>query len=156
MDDPSLLLSPHFFLLAVLTKNKSFEVESLNNNFLKLLTLKVSPNANEMRVRIKDKLQDVPLFRHSKRTIRGYEMSLNPITKTVTNLWMQKVGKECGFEHNSTAYTLRYFASNSLDQNRECNSCRCCRFVFCHLSVLSPSRATTVYQQPLVRAWADF
>ncbi|KAL2272538.1 hypothetical protein FJTKL_06333 [Diaporthe vaccinii] len=116
--DPSLLLSPHVFLLAILIHNRAFKTDRLNEEPHRISTLRIHPDANELRLVLRDDIKDMPLFRRSIKTITGYEMSSTAaITQAMTGKWIQSVGKLLGFEHNTIAYNLRYFAGNSLDQS---------------------------------------
>lgn len=116
MYDPSLLLSPHLLLLAVLFKNRAFQSESLNDDPHLLSTLKVHPNANQLRLTLKDEFSEVFLFRQCEKTVGGIGMPQRPITQSMTGGWIKSIGKLLGFEHNTIAYSLRYFAGNRLDQ----------------------------------------
>lgn len=119
--DPSLLLSPHVFLLAILIHNRAFKTDRLNDEPHRISTLRIHPDANELRLVLRDDIKDMPLFRRSIKTITGYEMSTTAaITQAMTGKWIQSIGKLLGFEHNTIAYNLRYFAGNSLDQSGKC------------------------------------
>lgn len=118
MYDPSLLLSPHVFLLAVLVRNRAFEDEELNENPDKLAKLKISSRANQLQLRLKEEFDDRPLFRQSRRTLGGYKMSHNKaITQKMTGNWIKTSGQILGFEHHTITYNLRYMAGNNLDQS---------------------------------------
>lgn len=105
--DLSLFLSPHVFLLAILFKYRAFEVEGLNDHPHKLNMLRVSLKANELQLRLRDELNDVPLFRQAVKTVSGYEMSRDrAINQNITGDWMKKMGRMLGFEYTSTAYML--------------------------------------------------
>lgn len=135
MYDPSLLLSPHVFLLAVLFKNRAFQSESLNNDPHLLSTLKVHTSANQLRWTIKEDFSNTYLFRKCEKTVNGFAMSARPITQSMTGRWMKTIGHLLGFEHNTIAYSLRYFAGNSLDQSGMFLSC--CSFLRLLFSFLS-------------------
>lgn len=120
--DPSLLLSPHVFLLAILIRNRAFKNESLNDNPHLLSTLKIHPDSNELRLVLKDELKNEFLFRRTVRGIGGYVMSSQPISQDITGRWLKAIGKQLGFEHRTITYSLQYFAGNSLDQSSECKS----------------------------------
>ena len=117
MYDLSLLLSPRVFLLAILFRHRAFESEGLNDNPDKLSALRISPKANQLRLGLKRKMEDLPLFRQCVLGIEGYEMSSRPLTQNVMNKWIRSIGRLLGFEYSTIAYTLRYFAGNSIDQS---------------------------------------
>ncbi|KAI1260376.1 hypothetical protein F5Y18DRAFT_432324 [Xylariaceae sp. FL1019] len=122
MYDPSLLLSPHTFLLSLLFCHRVFVSEALNDNPHTLDILRVHPQSNELCLRIKDSWKEKPLFRKCIKGPLGYVVSDKPITQNMTNKWINSIGKELGFEHNTVAYSLRYFAGNSLDQHVDISS----------------------------------
>lgn len=115
--DPSLLLSPHVFLLAVLCHNRAFINEELNDNPHAISTLKLHAQTNQLLLAFKSSMMDMPLFRQSVSTPIGYQMSTTKkITSGITNKWLRTIGQLLGFKDNTIAYGLRYFAGNSLDQ----------------------------------------
>ncbi|CAJ2503094.1 Uu.00g104880.m01.CDS01 [Anthostomella pinea] len=115
--DPSLFLSPHVFLLAVLFRHRAFLSEPLNNDPHLLSRLKIHPSGNELPLSLKPELNDVHLFRRTKKTLAGFVMSEEPITYDTMRTWINRIGKLLGFEHNTICYNLRYMAGNNLDQN---------------------------------------
>lgn len=124
MYDPSLLLSPHVFLLAILYRHRAFKSERLNDNLGLLDSLKLSPSENEMRLALKPEIMDKFIFRRALKTPFGYDISDETISLAMMSEWISTVGRLAGFEYNTIAYSLRYMAGNSLDQNCECsNAC---------------------------------
>lgn len=120
MYNPSLLLSPHVFLLAILFRNRAFNSKSLNNNPHPISTLNCHPGSNQLRLTLKDEIGDEFLFRQFVRGVAGYEMDPTPpLTQSITGKWIKSIGQLLGFETNTIAYNLRYFAGNSLDQSGE-------------------------------------
>lgn len=116
--DPSLYLSPHIFLLAVLVKNRALEEEDLNDDPRKIFDLKPAAEANELPLLIKDEWKDIPLFRQPVRSQRGYVMSeVRPLTQSITGKWIKSVGQRLGFKNNTISYHLRYGAANVLDKS---------------------------------------
>lgn len=54
--DPSLMLSPQVFLLAILFRHRAFLSDDLNDNPHMLSTLKVFAGAKELPPKLKDRL----------------------------------------------------------------------------------------------------
>lgn len=116
--DPSLFLSPHIFLLAILFRIRAFDSESLNNNPHLLSTLNCHPGSNQLRLTLRDDIGEDFLFRQCVKGVLGYEMdSTRALTQSITGKWIKSIGRQLGFENNTIAYNLRYFAGNSLDQS---------------------------------------
>ena len=116
--DPSLLLSPHVFLLAILVHNRAFLNEELNDNPAKISELRISPTASELPLALKPQFNQMPLFRRAQQAANGYRMSDTlAISQAMTGRWISKIGQLLGFEHKTISYSLRYFAGNSMDQS---------------------------------------
>ncbi|KAM0814231.1 hypothetical protein AB5N19_00021 [Seiridium cardinale] len=100
--DPSLLLSPHVFLLGILFKNH----------------LNIINGENVLRLPLKDDLKDVLVFRRAGKDVYGFTTSRSVgITSAMMTTWLRRIGELAGFEHNTMSYSLRYNAGNNMDQN---------------------------------------
>ncbi|KAF7521542.1 hypothetical protein G7054_g12426 [Neopestalotiopsis clavispora] len=119
--DPSLLLSPHVFLLAVLFRHRAFKAEALNDSPNILHTLKVPQDCFELPLSFKDDIKDKFVFRQAIKTSGGYQMSDTAITYSTMKEWIKRIGMLCGFETNTICYVLRYWAGNNLDQSMVVN-----------------------------------
>ncbi|KAI0465727.1 hypothetical protein F4859DRAFT_507826 [Xylaria cf. heliscus] len=97
--DPSLLLSPHVFLLAILYRHRAFETENLNTSPAILNKLRIHPSRNEFPLHLRSNLNNIFIFRRAVKSIT------------------RRIGVLLGFEHNTISYNLRYMAGNNLDQN---------------------------------------
>ncbi|KAG6354084.1 hypothetical protein INS49_005055 [Diaporthe citri] len=115
--DPSLLLSPHVFLLAILFRRHAFMLESLNDNPHMLSELHVHPSGNELPLSLKDEIKGRYIFRRCVKTSIGFSMSNQPISQGMMGGWVKRIGLLLGFERNTICYSLRYMAGNSLDQH---------------------------------------
>lgn len=116
--DPSLLLSPHVFLLGILFKNRAFKPDALNDNPHDLAGLNIVEGENELLLPIRKELDDVPVFRRAVETPFGFKMSdTQPISQGMMTEWVKRIGELLGFEHSTISYSLRYMAGNSLDRS---------------------------------------
>ncbi|KAE9566472.1 hypothetical protein CGMCC3_g17382 [Colletotrichum fructicola] len=115
--DPSLLLSPHVFLLGILFRHQAFKAPSLTSPH-HLSKLDIHDGEKELPLPFKDDLGDTFIFRKAVYTMTGYQISLNErITAGMMNGWIKRIGEILGFNYPTTAYTLRYNAANAFDQS---------------------------------------
>ncbi|KAJ2981518.1 hypothetical protein NUW58_g6667 [Xylaria curta] len=115
--DPSLLLSPHVFLLAILYRYRAFETEGLNASLATLNKLRIYPSGNEFPLHLRPDFDNVFIFCRAAKSITGYTISDAPIGYDMMSKWIKRIGVLLGFEHNTISYNLRYMAGNNLDQN---------------------------------------
>ncbi|OXV06585.1 hypothetical protein Egran_05647 [Elaphomyces granulatus] len=76
--DPSLVLSPHVFLLGLLFADRAFrrvEGEEVLVSAEQLLHLNIRPECNELRLLLDPTLDDFPVFRQSVSTLQGTAIS---------------------------------------------------------------------------------
>lgn len=118
--DPSLLLSPHVFLLGILFKHRAFLAEDLNDYPHALSDLDIHDGEYELPLPLKDELQDVYVFRQTTQTVSGYTMCEKPITLGMMTAWVRRIGELLGFEHSTICYNLRYMAGNKMDRSGTC------------------------------------
>ncbi|KAH8654664.1 hypothetical protein BGZ61DRAFT_524198 [Ilyonectria robusta] len=115
MFDPTLLLSPHAFLLGILFRHRAFQASNLVSA-AQLDNLDIHPDERELRLPLRDDLDDVPLFRRAVKTATGFEMSLTePITYGMMAAWIKRIGEILGRLYTTICYSLRYNAGNELD-----------------------------------------
>ncbi|KAH8652841.1 C2H2 finger domain protein [Ilyonectria robusta] len=113
--DPTLLLSPHAFLLGILFRHRAF-LASYLVSAVQLDNLDIHPDDRELRLPLRDDLDDVPLFRLAVKTATGFEMSLTePITYGMMAAWIKRIGEILGRLYTTICYSLRYNAGNELD-----------------------------------------
>lgn len=115
--DPSLFLSPHVFLLAILFHHRAFFVERLNDRPRMLGEMDIADGDQQLLFQIKPELHDTYLFRRTEDTMTGPVTSNESITYNIVRNWVLSVGKLAGFETNTICYSLRYMTGNNLDQN---------------------------------------
>lgn len=113
--DPTLILSPHVFLLGVLFRHEAFRAPLLTSASC-LQGLYIHPGERELRLPLRQDLKNVPLFRRAVKTPKGLEMSLtDSITYGMMSGWIKRVGQLLGRLHTTICYSLRYNAGNELD-----------------------------------------
>lgn len=116
MFDPTLMLSPHVFLLAILFRRQAFD-SKLNEGPHLISTFNIHPGDNELLLGLKPEVMDEPIFRRVKKTISGYQLSQQRITESAMAQTTRTVGRPAGFEYSTIAYSLRYMAGNKMDKS---------------------------------------
>ncbi|KAG6358154.1 hypothetical protein INS49_014038 [Diaporthe citri] len=122
MYDPSLLLSPHVFLLAIIFRYKAFNSPSLNENPHELGQLRIHRGENEMYLSFRPEILNMYIFRKPIKTSSGYRMGTERLSQGTMSKWISTMGMLSGFEHSTMAYNLRYMAGNSLDRDANISS----------------------------------
>lgn len=126
--DPSLILSPHVFLLGLIFADRAFAAPNLKSA-TQLSKLDIRPSYQQLELLFKPSMLDVPVFRKSIRTGYGYEISPHELLTYATLLSLMKIsGLILGFLQPTRPYCLRYNASNEFNQSRKYH-------VFPHLSL---------------------
>ncbi|EFY90641.1 hypothetical protein J3458_013381 [Metarhizium acridum] len=117
MFDPSLLLSPHAFLLGILFRHQAFRACQLTSP-RQLDELDIHPGERELPLPLRSDLKEVCIFRRAVKTLTGYEMSTTKtITKGMIAGWIKRVGEIMGLQYETIPYSLRYNAANEFDQS---------------------------------------
>ncbi|KAK1840387.1 C2H2 finger domain-containing protein [Colletotrichum chrysophilum] len=117
MFDPSLLLSPHVFLLGILFRHQSFRAPSLTSPH-HLHSLDIHPGERELPLPLREGLNDTFVFRRAVETLTGYQISPDGrISSGMMAAWIKRIGEILGFEYPTIAYSLRYNAANAFDQS---------------------------------------
>ncbi|KAH0419558.1 hypothetical protein CcaCcLH18_14355 [Colletotrichum camelliae] len=121
MFDPSLLLSPHVFLLGVLFRHRAFNASNLTSPH-HLDILDIHPGERELPLPLKEDLNNTFIFRRAVETLTGYQISPNKrISSGMMAAWIKRIGEILGFEYPTIAYNLRYNAANAFDQSVDVN-----------------------------------
>ncbi|PLN74657.1 hypothetical protein BDW42DRAFT_189660 [Aspergillus taichungensis] len=119
--DPSLVLSPHVFLLGLIFADRAFdrvEDEEILVSASQIPELRIRDGCNELPLRIDPALDDVPIFRMSERTLQGISISPDkPLPYTTIEPWVKKIGAITGFLQVTRPYSLRYRAGTALDSS---------------------------------------
>ncbi|KAJ6112296.1 hypothetical protein N7523_002118 [Penicillium sp. IBT 18751x] len=119
--DPSLVLSPHVFLLGLLFADHAFDRvdgEEVLVSASQLPRLRIRDECNELRLQIDSAMDDVPVFRMSERTVNGIGISpINPLPYSTLEPWVKKIGVITGIRQVTRPYSLRYGAGTALDSS---------------------------------------
>ncbi|CCF42280.1 C2H2 finger domain-containing protein [Colletotrichum higginsianum] len=119
MFDPSLLLSPHVFLLGILFRHQAFRAGSLISPD-QLKKLDICPDELELPLPLREKLNDTYIFRRAVLGTEGYVLSTNePISEAMMGAWFKRIGELMGLEYSTILYSLRYNAANGFDQSAD-------------------------------------
>lgn len=114
--DPSLIVSPHVFLLGILFANQAFEVDDLTSAD-QLSGLDIMQGDQELPLPLKASLRDVFVFRKAKKTADRYAMTKEGLPYSTAAQWIRTIGKLAGFATPTIAYSLRYNAANTFDKS---------------------------------------
>lgn len=117
MFDPSLTLSPHVFLLAILFRRQAFDSNLNTDGPHGLSELQIKEGENELPIYLKPELSEEFIFRRVEKTISGYQMSRARISSHAMCKTVSTIGVLAGFEHPTISYSLRYMAGNNMDQD---------------------------------------
>jgi Protein of unknown function (DUF3435). len=121
--DPSLVLSPHVFLLGLLFADRAFDRvdgEDVLVSASQLPQLRIRDECNELRLLIDPAMDDVPVFRMSERTLDGIGISpIMPLPYSTLEPWVKKIGVITGIRQVTRPYSLRYGAGAALDSSGE-------------------------------------
>ncbi|CAG8076758.1 unnamed protein product [Penicillium salamii] len=119
--DPSLVLSPHVFLLGLLFADRAFDRvdgEEVLVLASQLPRLQIRDECNELRLQLDPAMDDVPVFRMSERTFNGIGISPNrPLPYSTLEPWVKKMGVITGIRQVTRPYSLRYGAGTALDNS---------------------------------------
>ncbi|QLI67036.1 uncharacterized protein G6M90_00g030440 [Metarhizium brunneum] len=117
--DPSLLLSPHVFLLGILFRHRAFRATSLASP-AQLANLDIHPQERELPLPLRDELKETHIFRRAVKNLTGFELSQDkPISYQMVAQWIRKVGEVLGLEYPTIPYNLRYNAANEFDRSAD-------------------------------------
>ncbi|KAF2415628.1 hypothetical protein EJ08DRAFT_673832 [Tothia fuscella] len=115
--DPSLIFSPHVLLEGLIFDDQAFAAPSLTSPE-KLSDLYIEPGKNQLRLLLKPKLDDVPIFRRAVKTLHGWKISPNlPLSYSMLYPAMKKIGAIRGFPQITRLYALRYGAGKAFNDN---------------------------------------
>lgn len=117
--DPSLVLSPHVFLLGILFADRAFDRvdgEEVLVSASQLPRLQIREQCNELRLQLDPELDDVPVFRMSERTLSGIGISPSKaLPYSTLEPWVKRMGVLTGIKQITRPYSLRYGAGSALD-----------------------------------------
>jgi hypothetical protein len=115
--DPSLILSPHVFLLGLIFTDSAFAAPNLKSA-AQLSELDIRPGCQQLELLFKPSMLDIPVFRKSIKTGYGYEISpTEPLTYATLLSLMKTIGLLLGLLEPTRPYCLRYNAGNEFNQS---------------------------------------
>lgn len=115
--DPSLVLSPHVFLLGLILADGAFAAPNLTSAE-QLSRLDIRPGTNQLPLLLKSSLANTPVLRKSITTIYGTEISeTEPLPYTTLLPLCKTLGILTGFPQIHRPYGLRYGAGNAFNQS---------------------------------------
>ena len=119
--DPTLVLSPHVFLLGMLFKIRAFDSPSIDSP-QKLYSLNVLNGLNEQPLPLREAIDDDFVFCRAVRAVCGIRIA--PELKS-TSAWiryrMKKGGEITGFPQVTKPYCLRDGSAKGLNESRKCS-----------------------------------
>ncbi|KAJ5627605.1 hypothetical protein N7490_009833 [Penicillium lividum] len=119
--DPSLVLSPHVFLLGLLFADRAFDRvdgEEVLVSANQLPRLRIRDQCNELRLQLDSMMDDVPVFRMSERSLNGIGISpCNALPYSTIEPWVKRMGVITGIKQVTRPYSLRYGAGSALDSS---------------------------------------
>lgn len=117
MYDETLVFSPHVFLLGMLFSDNAFAAYNLTSPE-DLSRLDIPRDHQQLRLNIKQELDNVPLFRKVLRTSQGYKVSPTERLAYSTLLpWIRSLGQITGFAQVTRPYSLRYGGGKAFNDN---------------------------------------
>jgi hypothetical protein len=115
--DPSLILSPHVFLLGLIFADQAFAASRLISPE-QLSRLTIPLGRNELPLPLRSTMDNIPVFRKAIKTLHGWEISPDqPLPYSTIAPWMKKLGAITGFRQIARPYTLRYGAGKAFDNS---------------------------------------
>lgn len=117
MYDETLSFSPHVFLLGLLFCDQAFAAYNLVSAE-ELSRLTIPPGRDELPLRLKQSLDNIPVFRKAVRTVHGWDISPDePLPYATLLPWIRKLGEITGFAQVTRPYSLRYAGGKAFNEN---------------------------------------
>ncbi|KAK9847394.1 hypothetical protein MYU51_019501 [Penicillium brevicompactum] len=125
--DPTLVLSPHVFLLGMLFRIGAFKSLSKDGPVMdcpeKLYRLRVLHGLGEQELKLKDEILDQNVFCHALREPGGIRIAPEEkLTKGWLNYRMKRGGEITGFAEVAKPYCLRYGAAKAFNDSPDVSS----------------------------------
>lgn len=132
--DPTLVLSPHVFLLGILFRIDAFKSLSKDSPVMdspeKLYSLRVLDGLGEQELTLKDEILDRHVFCQALREPDGVRIAVDKgLTKGWLNYRMKRGGEITGFAEVAKPYGLRYGAAKAFNDSRELHTSSSAVFV---------------------------
>lgn len=115
--DPSLILSPHVFLLGLIFVDQAFRAPSLTHPQA-LTKLSIPPGRNSLELPLKPEMADVYVVRQAELGPTGWQISANTRLRASTvNPQMKRVGQIAGLLLPTVPYGFRYGSGTAFDRS---------------------------------------
>jgi hypothetical protein len=120
--DPSLILSPHVFLLGLIFADEAFAAPNLTTAE-QLSGLDIRPGYEQLPLLLKPSMANIPVFRKSIKTLYGWEISPDePLPYSTLLPWAKDLGVLTALPQITRPYCLRYGAGNAFNNSGSCPS----------------------------------
>ncbi|KAF2193597.1 C2H2 finger domain protein [Zopfia rhizophila CBS 207.26] len=113
--DPSLVLSPHVFLLGLMFADDVFSTPGLAPEHLSQLDIR--PGCNALELPLKPEMAHTYVFRQCTPTSTGWTISNNRLPDSTIRPHMKDMGEITGFKQVARPYCLRYGSGKAFDKN---------------------------------------
>ncbi|EDN08839.1 FluG domain-containing protein [Histoplasma capsulatum] len=113
--DDNLALCPVSHFLALALADDAFDARGINS-IEDVLRIRVMAPRNSLHLKWKPHMLNVPVFRRAVHTAEGIRISPDKALPYDTfNQYLQRLGRNAGFEHKLTPYCIRRGTANAVD-----------------------------------------
>ncbi|OJD10206.1 hypothetical protein ACJ73_09890, partial [Blastomyces percursus] len=136
--DDNLALCPVSHFLALALADDAFDAKGINS-VEDVLRIRVMAPRNSLHLKWKPNMLNIPVFRRAVHTAEGIRISPDKALPYDTfNQFLQRLGRNAGFEHKLTPYCIRRGTANAVDSEY----CISTLFIDCVLTFPCPAVAT--------------
>ncbi|OJD22352.1 hypothetical protein ACJ73_06295 [Blastomyces percursus] len=122
--DDNLALCPVSHFLALALADDAFDARGINS-VEDVLRIRVMAPRNSLHLKWKPHMLNIPVFRRAVHTAEGIRISPDKaLPYDIFNQYLQRLGRNAGFEHKLTPYCIRRGTANAVDTvatTSECN-----------------------------------
>lgn len=112
-DNLALCFVSHFLVLAL--ADDAFEAQDINS-VEDVFRIRVQAPRNSLQLKWKPSVLDVPIFCRAVHTTQGLRISPDrTLLYDTFNQYLQRLGRNAGFEHKLTPYCIRRGTANAVD-----------------------------------------
>ncbi|OJD11662.1 hypothetical protein ACJ73_09496, partial [Blastomyces percursus] len=113
--DDNLALCPVSHFLALALADDAFDAKGINS-VEDVLRIRVTAPRNSLHLKWKPNMLNIPVFRRAVHTAEGIRISPDKALPYDTfNQFLQRLGRNAGFEHKLTPYCIRRGTANAVD-----------------------------------------
>ncbi|OJD26944.1 hypothetical protein ACJ73_01667 [Blastomyces percursus] len=115
--DDNLALCPISHFLALALADGAFEAQGINS-VEDVFRIRVQAPRNSLQLKWKQSMLNVPIFRRAMHTTEGVRISPDRALPYDTfNQYLQRLGRNAGFEYKLTPYCIRRGTANAVDDD---------------------------------------